>query len=53
MLSLKTTIAMLVRKYRFATPYKKIEDVEVTMSVPMRPKNGFRVSISARVNSVS
>lgn len=48
MISLKTTIAMFVRKYTFSSPYKKIEDIELTWKILLRPKDDFKVSINTR-----
>lgn len=46
--SIKTTLAMLVRKYKFSTSYKCVEDIEVMMKIILRPIHGFKLAINFR-----
>lgn len=48
MMSMKTLLATVVRKYRFSTPYKNIEDIKIKNDLMLKPLHGFKVSVELR-----
>ncbi|KAF5292052.1 hypothetical protein FQR65_LT11318 [Abscondita terminalis] len=47
-MSMKTMIASVVRKFKFSSRYKRIEDIDLKMKLLLQPVDGFKVSIALR-----
>ncbi|KAF2878993.1 hypothetical protein ILUMI_27175 [Ignelater luminosus] len=48
MMQMKSIMAYLIRRYKFKTPYKSIEDVEIRIDLLIKPVHGHLVSIEPR-----
>ncbi|KAJ8982605.1 hypothetical protein NQ317_005077 [Molorchus minor] len=48
MMSIKTLIATVIRRYRIHTSYKRLEDIKLKSNLVLRPKDGYKVSIEVR-----
>lgn len=48
MMAVKTFIATLIREFEFESEYKNVEDVELKISVLLKPINGFKIKIKQK-----
>ncbi|KAF5292053.1 hypothetical protein FQR65_LT11319 [Abscondita terminalis] len=47
-MSIKAVIASVVRKFKFSSKYKKIEDIDLKAELMLKPVDGYNVSIEYR-----
>lgn len=47
-MAVKTFIATLIREFEFESEYKNVEDVELKISVLLKPINGFKIKIKQK-----
>ncbi|XP_031330391.1 cytochrome P450 4C1-like [Photinus pyralis] len=47
-MAMKALIATVVRRYKFKTDYKCIEDIELKADLMLKPVNGYNVSVELR-----
>ncbi|XP_063927453.1 cytochrome P450 4C1-like [Zophobas morio] len=50
MMSLKTIVATLIRKFKFRTEYKTVDEVKLRTKVVLRPRDGFKTYFEIRKN---
>ncbi|KAF2885100.1 hypothetical protein ILUMI_21103 [Ignelater luminosus] len=48
MMNMKALIATVVRKYRFFTEYKKVEDIKLKVDLMLKPVDGYKIAIELR-----
>ncbi|RZC35108.1 cytochrome P450 4C1 [Asbolus verrucosus] len=48
MMVMKIMIAMLIRRFKVTSSVKKIEDIELTANVVLKPRTGFRLAFELR-----
>lgn len=47
-MAMKALIATVIRKYKFSTPYKKIQDIKLKADLMLKPVDGYKVSLELR-----
>ncbi|KAF5292055.1 hypothetical protein FQR65_LT11321 [Abscondita terminalis] len=47
-MSIKAVIASVVRKFKFSSKYKQIENIDLKVELMLKPIDGYRVSIESR-----
>lgn len=47
-MSLKTTVAHVIRKFKIKTSYERIEDIKIAMELVMKPADGYKVTFERR-----
>ncbi|KAJ3650713.1 hypothetical protein Zmor_016795 [Zophobas morio] len=50
MMSVKTIVATLIRKFKFRTEYKTVDEVKLRTKVVLRPRDGFKTYFEIRKN---
>jgi cytochrome P450 len=48
MMSMKSLLAMTLRKFKFFTSYDRVEDIKLKANLILRTTNGFNVSVHLR-----
>nr|QYA71990.1 cytochrome P450 [Anoplophora glabripennis] len=48
MMSMKTLLATVMRKFKFDTSYKSVKEIELKFNTVMRPKDGYKLSLEPR-----